>query len=155
MRYHILNLTIVALLKLVRLRSFFTGWAKYPIISADMLKKNDGIICLKMVLMYYRVDYDLRCIKDETSSLLGIKKAAEALGCAAKGLKGNPDNLARIPLPAIAHVKDENLGIYVVIWKVTSKQIILSDPYRGVVKVPATRFYRLWTGAILALVPGG
>ena len=155
MRYHILNLIIVALLKLVRLRSFFTGWAKYPIVSADTRQRDDGIACLKMVLMHYQVDYDLRCIKDETSSLLGIKKAAEALGCEAKGLKGNPDKLARIPLPAIAYVEDENFGIYVVIWKVSSKQIILSDPHRGVLKVPATRFYRVWTGAILALVPGG
>lgn len=73
----------------------------------------------------------------------GIIKAAERLGFSAKGVKGNRDAFfSEFPLPCIAHViVDGSLLHYVVIHKITKKQVIIADPAKGVLKLSPEEFF--------------
>ncbi len=54
---------------------------------------------------------------------------------------------SEFPLPAIAHVVvDGSLLHYVVIHKITKKEVIVADPGKGMVKYPPEEFFKLWTG---------
>ena len=95
----------------------------------------------------------------------GVIQAAEQLGFSAKGVKGNADAFfSEFPLPCIAHViVDGGLMHYVVIHKITRKQVIIADPGRGIVKLTPEEFFGQvaeegkppkyqWTGILILLV---
>lgn len=95
----------------------------------------------------------------------GVIKAAEELGFSAKGVKGDKEAFfSEFPLPCIAHVVvDGSLLHYVVIHKITKKQIIIADPGRGIVKLSPEEFFGetaedgkppkyQWTGVLILLV---
>ena len=85
----------------------------------------------------------------------GMIKAAEQLGFSAKGVKGDKEAFfTEFPLPVIAHVVvDGSLLHYVVIHKITKKQIIIADPGKGIVKYTPEEFFKIWTGVLILLVP--
>ncbi len=90
------------------------------------------------------------------TNILGLIEASEKLGFQTQGAKGNFESLAKIPLPAIAHVVLKNqLHHYVVVYKVHRKYILIMDPDDGKIhkKMP-DEFKKEWTGAILLLTPG-
>ena len=95
----------------------------------------------------------------------GVIKAAEQLGFSAKGVKGNKDAFfSEFPLPCIAHVVvDGSLLHYVVIHKITKKQVIIADPAVGIVKLTPEEFFGevheegkppkyQWSGVLILLV---
>lgn len=95
----------------------------------------------------------------------GVIKAAEELGFSAKGVKGNKDAFfSEFPLPCIAHVVvDGSLLHYVVIHKITKKEVIIADPGKGIVKLTPEEFFGengsenkppkyQWTGVLILLV---
>lgn len=95
----------------------------------------------------------------------GIIKAAEQLGFSAKGVKGNKEAFfSEFPLPCIAHViVDGNLLHYVVIHKITKKQVVIADPGRGIIKLTPEEFFGevheenkppkyQWSGILILLV---
>lgn len=95
----------------------------------------------------------------------GVIKAAEQLGFSAKGVKGDREAFfSEFPLPCIAHViVDGNLLHYVVIHKITKKQIIIADPAEGIVKLTPEEFFGdiheenkppkyQWSGIIIMLM---
>ena len=95
----------------------------------------------------------------------GVIKAAETLGFSAKGVKGNKEAFfSEFPLPCIAHViVDGSLLHYVVIHKVTKKQVIIADPGVGIVKLTPEEFFGevhedgkqpkyQWSGVLVLLV---
>ncbi|MFQ7575129.1 MAG: peptidase domain-containing ABC transporter [Lachnospira sp.] len=95
----------------------------------------------------------------------GVIKAAEELGFSAKGVKGNKEAFfSEFPLPCIAHViVDGNLLHYVVIHKITKRQVIIADPGAGIVKLTPEEFFGevhdegkppkyQWSGILILLV---
>lgn len=99
------------------------------------------------------------------TNVAGVIKAAEQLGFSAKGVKGNREAFfSEFPLPCIAHViVDGNLLHYVVIHKITKKQIIIADPGVGIVKLSPEEFFGevhndnkppkyQWSGVLILLV---
>lgn len=95
----------------------------------------------------------------------GVIKAAEQLGFNAKGVKGNREVLfSEFPLPCIAHViVDGSLLHYVVIHKITKRQVIIADPGAGIVKLTPEEFFGevheegnppkyQWSGVLILLV---
>lgn len=99
------------------------------------------------------------------TNVAGVIKAAEQLGFGAKGVKGNKEAFfSEFPLPCIAHViVDGNLLHYVVIHKITKKQIIIADPGVGIVKLTPEEFFGevyeegkppkyQWSGVLILLV---
>lgn len=99
------------------------------------------------------------------TNVYGVIKAAEQLGFSAKGVKGNKEAFfSEFPLPCIAHViVDGNLLHYVVIHKITKKQVIIADPGAGIVKLTPEEFFGevhedgkppryQWSGILILLV---
>ena len=95
----------------------------------------------------------------------GVIKAAEQLGFSAKGVKGTKEAFfSEFPLPCIAHViVDGQLLHYVVIHKITKKQVIIADPGVGIVKLKPEEFFGevheegkvpkyQWSGVLILLV---
>ena len=101
----------------------------------------------------------------EGTNVYGVIKAAEQLGFSAKGVKGGKEAFfSEFPLPCIAHVVvDGKLLHYVVIHKITKKQVIIADPADGLVKITPEEFFGeiykegksqkyQWTGILIILV---
>lgn len=99
------------------------------------------------------------------TNAFGIIKAAEQLGFSARGVKGNKDAFfSEFPLPCIAHVIiNGSLLHYVVIHKITKKQVVIADPAEGIVKLTPEEFFGeiqeenkppkyQWSGVLILLV---
>ncbi|CEP41279.1 peptidase domain-containing ABC transporter (plasmid) [Paraclostridium sordellii] len=124
--------------------------------------KDCGCACLSTICKTYGLKYPISKIRDvagtdkEGTSALGVIKAAEKLGFSAKGVKANKpeDIFGEIPLPAIAHVVIDNTMLhYVVIHKISEKEIIVADPAKGIVKYKPSDFFNIWTGILIILTP--
>src|SRR4051812_47443535 len=107
------------------------------------VRQNDqsdcGAAALATVALHYRTPIGLQQMRELAgtdrvgTNLLGLLRAAEKLGFSAKGVKGTYDALPGVPLPAIAHVRNaEGLGHFVVVHRVTSNDVVVADPARGV-----------------------
>ncbi len=88
------------------------------------------------------------------TNLVGMIKAAETLGLAAKGLRGERQHLdLPLPMPCIAHVTKDNLQHYVVIHWIKNKRILVADPAEGLVYYTIDEFCAIWSGVLLLMVP--
>jgi ATP-binding cassette subfamily B protein len=119
-----------------------------------------GAAALATVAMHYRRALGLEQMRDLAgtdrigTNLLGLLQAAEKLGFSAKGAKGTFEALVTAPLPAIAHVKnDEGLGHFVVLHRLGKKSVVVADPARGLRKLTREEFCEKWTGYVLLAVP--
>ncbi|HBI6984430.1 TPA: peptide cleavage/export ABC transporter, partial [Clostridium perfringens] len=124
--------------------------------------KDCACACLATICKQYGLKYPISKIRDVAgtdkggTSALGIIQAAEKLGFSAKGVKANKpeDIFAEIPLPAIAHVViDKTMLHYVVIHKISEKEIVAADPAKGIVKYKPSDFFNIWTGILLIMTP--
>ena len=93
------------------------------------VRQNDmsdcGAAALATVAIHHRRPIGLERMRDLAgtdrigTNLLGLVQAAEKLGFSAKGVKGPYEALPRVPLPAIAHMQnEEGLGHFVVLHRV-------------------------------------
>lgn len=128
------------------------------------IKQHDitdcGAACLATICKQYGLKIPITKIREvagtdkQGTNAYGIIKAAEQLGFSAKGVKGNKETLfSKFPLPAIAHVVIEGMLHYVVIHKISKKQVIIADPAKGIVKYTPEEFFELWTGVLILLIP--
>ncbi|MCW6108571.1 peptidase domain-containing ABC transporter, partial [Clostridium sporogenes] len=124
--------------------------------------KDCGVACLATICKQYGLKYPISKIRQiagtdkEGTSAFGIIKAAEELGFTAKGVKASKqdDLFSEIPLPCIAHVViDKTMLHYMVIHKITEKEIIIADPAKGVVKYTPQEFFEIWTGILIIMTP--
>ena len=84
-----------------------------------------------------------------------MMQAAEMLGFSAKGARGSYESLSRVPLPAVAHLRDDNGGgHFAVIHRVRKGSVVLADPLHGIETLSRHEFCRVWTGNLLVVVPG-
>jgi ATP-binding cassette subfamily B protein len=119
-----------------------------------------GAAALATLAVHHRRPIGLEALRDLAgtdrigTNLLGLLQAAEALGFAAKAVKGPFEALAQLPLPAIAHVKtDEGLGHFLVLHRVRKASVVVADPARGIQELTPDEFCRRWTGYLLLAVP--
>ncbi len=129
------------------------------------IKQHDvtdcGAACLASVAAHYKLQIPIARIRQyantdkKGTNVLGMIEAAERLGFQAKGVKGVPESLSKIPKPAIAHViKNKVLQHYVVIYAVTDKHITVMDPGMGKLeKLKLEDFQKEWTGVLILLLP--
>lgn len=109
-----------------------------------------GPTCLRIIAKHYGKDLfiaELRRLTQTTrsgASMLGLSEAAEQIGFSTTGLTCTFDDLAKeIRLPCIAHW---NQSHYVVIYKVKSGRVYLSDPSFGLVDFNKEEFMKCWGG---------
>lgn len=106
------------------------------------------------------------------TNVLGMIEAANRLGFQAKGVKGTPESLQKIPKPAIAHVvintplptngpaaqaeaSGAGLHHYIVIYDVSEKYLTVMDPADGnISRKTHDAFLQMWTGVLVLLLPG-
>lgn len=123
-----------------------------------------GAACLASVASHFKLEMPVARIRQiagtdtKGTNVLGMVKAAEQLGFSSKGVKGNQDSLTKIPLPTIAHVIVERdkmqLHHFVVIYKVTDKQLTYMDPGDGEMhSLSIDEFMKQWTGVLILLIP--
>ncbi|SDT19861.1 ATP-binding cassette, subfamily B [Paenibacillaceae bacterium GAS479] len=123
--------------------------------------KDCGAACLATISRHYGLKTPISKIREvagtdkQGTSAYGMIKAAEKLGFTAKGVKGNAEAFfSGFPLPAIAHVViDQSLLHYVVIHKITKRQVVVADPAKGIVKYKPEQFFEIWTGVLILLTP--
>ncbi len=129
--------------------------------SSIKIKQHDikdcGAACLASIGNYYNVNLPIARIRQyantdkRDTNVLGIIEAAEKMGFTAKGVKGDIDAIPKIPLPAIAHiVVNKQLHHYVVIYKVSKKNIEVMDPGTGkMTTYTYEEFQKIWTGVLI------
>ena len=129
------------------------------------IKQHDitdcGAACLATISKQYGLKMPISKIREtagtdkQGTNAMGMIKAAEKLGFTAKAVKGDQAAFfSEFPLPAIAHViVDGGLLHYVVIHKITQKQVIIADPGKGIVKYTPEEFFKIWTGVLILMVP--
>ncbi|MBX4262528.1 peptidase domain-containing ABC transporter (plasmid) [Clostridium estertheticum] len=133
----------------------------YCVKQHDM--KDCGCACLATICKTYGLKYPISKIREMSgtdkngTSALGIIKAAEKLGFSAKGVKVEKlENIfiGGIPLPAIAHVViDKTLLHYVVIHKISEKEILVADPGKGIIRFKPADFFNIWTNILIIITP--
>jgi ATP-binding cassette subfamily B protein len=133
--------------------------------KSSRVKQQDitdcGAACIASVAAHYQLKLPVSRIRQYAgtdkrgTNVLGMIEAAERLGFQAKGAKGPIESLAKIPLPAIAHVIVKNgLHHFVVIYEVSAKKITFMDPGDGLEhKKSINDFSKEWTGVIILLLP--
>lgn len=133
--------------------------------KATKIKQRDitdcGAACLASIASHYQLQIPVSRIRQYAgtdkrgTNVLGLIEAAEKLGLQAKGAKGALESLSKIPLPAIAHVVLKNgLHHFVVIYKVTKKDIIFMDPADGQYhRKIMSEFKEIWSGVIVLVLP--
>jgi len=120
-----------------------------------------GAACLASVAAWYKLLIPVARIRQyagtdkKGTNVLGLVKAAEKMGFAAKGVKGEWESLFQIPKPAIAHiVVNDVLHHYVVVLEANKKHIKIMDPGDGEIhKVPHEEFRKQWTRVLVLLIP--
>lgn len=140
------------------------------------IKQHDitdcGAACLATISKQYGLRTTITKIREvagtdkQGTNAFGVIKAAEQLGFSAKGVKGNKEAFfSEFPLPCIAHVVvDGGLLHYIVIHKITKKQVIIADPGKGIVKLTPEEFFGeraeegkaptyQWSGVLILTVP--
>jgi ATP-binding cassette subfamily B protein len=135
------------------------------IVRYSFIKQHDitdcGAACIATISKQHGLKIPITKIREvagtdkQGTTALGLIKAAEQLGFSAKGVKGNQEAFySDFPLPAIAHViVDGTLLHYVVIHKITKKQVLIVDPAKGIVKMPLEEFFKMWTGVLILMTP--
>ncbi len=119
-----------------------------------------GAACIASIAAYYNLDLPIARIRQFASTdtkgtnVLGLIEASNKIGFTAKGVKGDYDNLFNIPLPVIAHVVQNNMAHYVVIYKISEAYIEIMDPAFGETqKISHDEFRQKWTGVLVMLLP--
>ena len=130
-----------------------------------------GVACLATICKQNGYKIGITRIREvagtdkQGTNVYGLIKAAEQLGFSTKAVKGNKEAFfSEFPLPCIAHViVDGSLLHYVVIHKISKKQVIISDPAVGIVKLKPEEFFGevhekekppkyQWSGVLVLLV---
>lgn len=133
---------------------------KYIVKQQDI--KDCGICCLESIIKYYDGYIPLETLRLDTktgnngTTAYNLIVAAKKYGFNAIGQK--IDKISKLDknltLPAIAHITTKKgLNHFVVIYKVTSKHIIIMDPSKGYVKKSISEFKKEWNNIILIFKP--
>lgn len=122
--------------------------------------KDCGICCLQSIIKFYGGFVPLETLRLDTrtnmngTTAYNLISAAKKYGFTAIGKKDVSLDSDELVLPAIAHiVTDKGLNHFVVIYKVTSRHLIIMDPAKGYIKVTKETFRGNWTNVILIFKP--
>ena len=128
-------------------------------------QKDCGATCLAMVCKYYGYEASISKFREYTktdnrgTNIYSIVKAARELGLEAEALEGDFDELREgfkqqeIHIPFIAHIVTETgFAHFVVVNRLTDKNVIVSDPAVGILKYSVEEFNQLWTGGIISFI---
>ncbi len=127
---------------------------------ADLVRQRQDTDCgpavLKMVFNHYGLDEmtleeieAVATVGANGTNLLALKKIAESQGLRAQGLRLSIENLADVPLPAIAHVH----GDHFVLLRSVGNEVVVDDPSVGRLRMSSEALDRAWNGVVLTFLP--
>ncbi len=123
--------------------------SKFPLVSQDS-DTEAGAACLTMITNHYGKPFSLGQIR-ELTGLSGITvtpnaiiTGAEALGFRSKAYSLTYDDLQRVKLPGIVGWESYH---FVVVFKVTKREIHIADPLGEIRKVSREDFLPSWSAA--------
>ena len=128
---------------------------RYPFF-AQQSGSDCGAACLVMVSRYWGKRFSVNRLRDianidrNGASLRGLLTAAESIGFSTRPVKASLKELAKQKLPAIVHWEGKH---YIVVYKITSKYVIVADPAIGQRTLTHAEFKADWTGYTLLLQP--
>lgn len=110
--------------------------------------KDCGLACIQIISKFYGKFFSIQDIRDLSSvskeglSLYELGLTAERLGLKSLPVKVEFQKLTdNIPLPCVAHWRNNH---YVVIYKITTKSVFISDPRLGRIKYSHREFLEGW-----------
>jgi len=116
-----------------------------------------GVASLKMVLAAHGIDRSLTSLASELpmtsqgTSMLALRQASMRLGVPARSWAVRPQDLSRIPLPAIAFIHGDH---FVVIRSFVASDVLeVDDPALGKLRWPTSAFRKVWSGETLVFDP--
>ena len=129
-----------------------------------VIKQRDardcGISCLSYIISYYDGYVPYEKLREDTyTTSMGtnayyLLEALKKYGFDAIGKKVTYEELNKYPLPLIGHfILPNSLEHFMVITKVTAKEVTLMDPAIGKKKMKKDAFLEQWDGIILVSVP--
>jgi predicted double-glycine peptidase len=144
---------------LKRVRAWSAGATLVAADAAVMqTRRNDcGPAALKMVLDAHGIERPLKALSEEVgltgrgTSLGRLRAVAARLGLPGRSWVLSPEDLANVPLPAIAFIRKNH---FVVIRRLAAPQVLeVDDPALGRLRWPAHAFRRIWSGETLIFDP--
>ena len=115
-----------------------------------------GAACLVMVGRYWGKRFSINRLRSlaqvdrNGASLSGLANAAQGIGFTTRMVTATLDKLALQTLPVIAHWEGNH---YIVVYKITRKQVVIGDPAIGQLTLSREEFNKGWTGYTLLLQP--
>lgn len=129
----------------------------------QMDAKDCGPACLKIIAKHYEKYYSLQYLRDKCGitragvSFLDISYAAKQIGLRTISVKATLNDLiSTVVLPCIIYWNQDH---FIVVYKVTSHKIYVSDPAKGLLSHSHAEFIERWykeneeNGVVLALEP--
>ena len=108
-----------------------------------------GAACLAMICRHFGRPVGISHIRQavhtstDGTTLAGITRGAEELGLSARSVRASKSRLDDLPLPAVVHWEGNH---WVVVYRVDDKHVRVSDPARGLRKIPREEFLERWSG---------
>ncbi|MBW4534697.1 MAG: peptidase domain-containing ABC transporter [Pleurocapsa minor HA4230-MV1] len=128
---------------------------RYPFLKQHS-NSDCGVTCLVMISKYWGKNFSINQLRGVANvdrsgaSIKGLITAAESVGFMVRPRKADLLALQSQELPAIAHWAGNH---YVVVYQVTKRQVIISDPAIGRRILSRQEFVAGWTGYTLLLTP--
>jgi ABC-type bacteriocin/lantibiotic exporter with double-glycine peptidase domain len=130
---------------------------KYQVVLQHS-EEDCGAACIATIAKHYGRTFAISRVREAVgtgsrgTSLLGLKRGAEALGFNARQVKANPEMLERlneVPLPAIIHWKGYH---WVVLYGQKGKKYIVADPGLGVRYLTRKELMMGWVNGVMLLL---
>lgn len=121
-------------------------------------EEDCGAACLATVAKHYKRTFTLSRIREAVgtgscgTTLLGLRRGAEALGFQARQCQAPPqliDRLQEAPLPLIVHWKGNH---WVVLYRQRGKRYIIADPAVGIRHITQTELLAGWSNGMMLLL---
>lgn len=140
----------------VKITHWWQQWSKRYPFHKQHSASDCGVACLVMVGKYWGKTFGINQLRSIANvdragtSIKGLITAAEFLGFTVRPRKADLQALAHQELPAIAHWEGNH---YVVVYRVTKDQVVVSDPRIGRRILTRQEFVAGWTGYVIFLTP--
>ena len=128
-----------------------------------IIRQHDASDCgpavLAMVAAYYRKRVSIARLREmagtdrQGTNLVGLTAAAEQIGFQTRAVRATSEALRELPMPAIAHWRENDRNHFILVYKVSRKQVIVGDPAVGLRRLSPAQFHECWTGVLVLVTP--